>query len=147
MLQFLEIGIQTMNNSKEIEKSILGFVYKRSKHGYELHKEISDLSGVGIVWKVKMGKLYAMLHRLENNEWVETETAQEGNRPQRTLYKITEDGQEAFDEWLVSPVQRGRDFRILFLLKLYFAIEMDRKIAQRLLTDQKIYLRRMAAGN
>ena len=54
-----------MNNSDNIEVSVLGFLYDQSKHGYDLHKDISDLSGIGIVWRVKMGRLYAMLHRLE----------------------------------------------------------------------------------
>ena len=34
-----------MNNSDNIEVSILGFLYDQPKHGYDLHKNISDLSG------------------------------------------------------------------------------------------------------
>ena len=125
-----------MNNSDNIEVSILGFLYDQPKHGYDLHKNISDLSGIGIVWKVKMGRLYAMLHRLEKNEWIEPEPAQEGNRPQRTQYTITASGKEVFDAWVREPIRHGRDFRILFLLKLYFALEKSDNLAQQLLFDQ-----------
>lgn len=125
-----------MNTNIEIETSILGFLYEQPMHGYDLFKEISDLSGIGIVWKVKMGKLYAMLHRLESNGWINPEITQEGNRPQRTQYSITAEGKRVFDEWLVTPIQHGRDFRILFLLKLYFAIRKSKKNAQKLLAEQ-----------
>jgi DNA-binding PadR family transcriptional regulator len=125
-----------MNNSDNIEVSILGFLYSQPKHGYDLHKDISDLSGIGIVWKVKMGRLYAMLHRLEKENWIAPEAAQEGNRPQRTQYSIMPEGREVFDAWVRAPIQHGRDFRILFLLKLYFALEKSENQAQQLLSDQ-----------
>lgn len=127
-----------MNNIKEIEISLLGFLYNTPKHGYDLHKDISDLSGTGIVWKVKMGKLYAMLHRLEKNGWIKPKTTQEGNRPQRIQYSITADGKQIFDEWVLTPIQHGRDFRILFLLKLFFAIDIDHLAAQKLLNEQTV---------
>jgi DNA-binding PadR family transcriptional regulator len=125
-----------MKNSEELEISILGFIYSQPKHGYELFKEISDLSGTEIVWKVKMGKLYAMLHKLEENGLVGSEITQEGNRPLRNQYNITEKGKKTFDEWIITPVKRGRDFRIAFLLKLFFAIRKGRTNADRLIVDQ-----------
>ena len=121
----------------EIEIALLGFLNKEPKHGYDLHKEISDLSGIGIVWRVKMGKLYAMLHKLENNQWVVTNVTQEGNRPQRTQYHITPQGQTVFEQWLDSPVRKGRDFRIIFLLKMYFALKGGEGRVGQLIALQK----------
>lgn len=126
-----------MNNTHEIEISLLGFIYTEPKHGYDLYKDISDLSGIGIVWRVKMGKLYAMLHRLENNQWVISNVTQAGNRPQRNQYSITDMGRKVFDEWLASPVQKGRDFRIIFLLKMYFALERGENNALQLIAVQR----------
>ncbi|MDK2982472.1 MAG: hypothetical protein PWQ55_2819 [Chloroflexota bacterium] len=121
----------------EIEIALLGFLNGEPKHGYDLHKEISDLSGIGIVWHVKMGKLYAMLHRLEDNEWVGSTTTQEGNRPQRTQYHITAQGKKVFTQWLESPVKKGRDFRIIFLLKMYFALEHGPQRVAQLIDTQE----------
>jgi DNA-binding PadR family transcriptional regulator len=126
-----------VNKMDEIEIALLGFLYNESKHGYDLHKEISDLSGIGIVWHVKMGKLYAMLHKLENSQWVDTTVTQEGNRPQRTQYRITPQGKRIFNEWLGSPVKKGRDFRIIFLLKMYFALKRGENKADQLIAVQK----------
>ena len=126
-----------VNIMDEIEIALLGFMYDESKHGYDLHKEISDLSGIGIVWRVKMGKLYAMLHKLEKNQWVVTTVTQEGNRPQRTQYHITPRGKSVFNEWLDSPVKKGRDFRIIFLLKMYFALKQGIDKAGQLIVMQQ----------
>ena len=36
---------------------------------------------------------------------------------------LTPDGLAAFDRWVASPVAHGRDFRLEFLAKLYFAMQ------------------------
>ena len=108
------------NNNSDI--SLLGFLSINPMHGYELHKRVADLSGFGIVWNIKIGKLYAMLNRLEKDGYVRASIAKEGNRPARNEFSITSKGKKTFDAWSISPVNRGRDFRIIFLLKLYFSL-------------------------
>ena len=39
--------------------------------------------------------------------------------------------------WISSPVKQGRDFRILFLLKFYFALLQSSKNARELISAQK----------
>jgi PadR family transcriptional regulator AphA len=124
-------------HSDELEVALLGFLYNQPKHGYDLYKEISSLSGIGLVWHVKMGHLYAMLHRLEENQWVDFTVTQQGNRPQRNLYSITQAGKQKFDNWQVQPVQKGREFRIAFLLKMYFALQRGKENTDLLIAHQK----------
>ena len=131
------MNIHRVNNMESLEVSLLGFIYQQPMHGYDLFKQISDLSGIGIVWHVKMGKLYSMLHRLEDNGWVSSKTTQEGNRPPRTQYAITKDGKKVFDGWVKSAVESGRDFRITFLLKLFFSMEKGKDVAHELITNQE----------
>ena len=121
----------------ELEVALLGFLYNQPKHGYDLYKEISRLSGIGLVWHVKMGHLYAMLHRLEEKKWVDCTVTQQGNRPQRNQYTITQSGIRKFDDWQVQPVQRGREFRIAFLLKMYFALQRGKQDIDLLIANQK----------
>lgn len=63
-------------------------------HGHQIRREaeVSDVEG----WAgVKVGALYAMLHRLEAEGLVEPLRAeQEGRRPMRTVYAITEAGRK-----------------------------------------------------
>jgi len=78
-----------------------------------------------------------MLHKLEDNHGVEAKVTQAGNRPQRNQYSITAAGKGKFDEWLTLPVRKGRDFRIAFLLKMYFVLKLGGNTAESLIQNQK----------
>lgn len=123
-------------NNNNLAIALLGFLIQQPKHGYELHKDISDLKGIGIVWSVKMGKLYAMLHDLEKQGYVFLTVSQEGQRPPKNIYTISKPGASVFQEWLVNPVAHGRELRLEFLIKLYFAQAMDAERAYLLITRQ-----------
>ena len=122
------------NNNSDI--SLLGFLSIKPMHGYELHKQVTDLSGFGIVWNIKIGKLYAMLNRLEKDGYIHSTISREGNRPARNEFSITNKGKKTFDAWSVSPVNRGREFRIIFLLKLYFSLMRGIERANKLINSQ-----------
>jgi DNA-binding PadR family transcriptional regulator len=111
-----------MNNINDLDLSLLGFLSSKSMHGYDLHKKVTDLSGFGIVWNIKIGKLYAMLNRLEKEGLIFSTFTKEGNRPTRNQFSITPLGETRYKLWLETPVNHGREFRIAFLLKLYFSI-------------------------
>lgn len=116
------LNIQTMNSmeNKDLEKSLLGFLLEGPKHGYELFKEISSSKGIGGVWRVKIGKMYSMLKKLESQGLIRATTQQDGNRPPKNTYFLTIQGENSFKEWMRAPIKHGRDLRILFLLKIYF---------------------------
>jgi PadR family transcriptional regulator AphA len=123
-------------NNNDSDISLLGFLAVEPMHGYDLHKQVTDLSGFGIVWNIKIGKLYAMLNRLEKEDYIRSTTTKEGNRPARNKFSITEKGKKTFATWSVSPVNRGREFRITFLLKLYFSIRTGSEQANKLIDSQ-----------
>lgn len=123
-------------NNNDSDISLLGFLTIKSMHGYELHKYVTDLSGFGIVWNIKIGKLYAMLNRLEKEEFIQSTISKEGNRPARNEFSITDKGKRTFEEWFIAPVERGREFRIIFLLKLYFSLIEGIEKANILLNSQ-----------
>ena len=126
-----------MTNYLDLEIGLLGFLLEKQMHGYELYKKITDLSGIGIVWRVKTGKLYVMLKKLEDAGLITSEKKREGNRPQKNDLIITEKGIDEFFFWVGSPVKHGRDFRIKFLLKLYFSITMDKEKSFELIEKQE----------
>jgi len=104
----------------DLEKALLGFLFKGPKHGYELYKEISGPIGIGGVWQVKIGKLYSMLKKLESQGLIRATSQQDGNRPPKNTYFLTLRGKNSFKEWMKTPIKHGRDLRILFLIKIYF---------------------------
>jgi DNA-binding PadR family transcriptional regulator len=111
-----------MNNMENIdfETALLGFLFKGPKHGYELYKEISDPTGIGGVWRVKIGKMYSMLKKLESKDFIRATSEQDGNRPIKNTFFLTKQGKIIFNKWMREPIKHGRDLRIIFLLKIYF---------------------------
>lgn len=104
-----------------LELALLGFLREGPLHAYELHTRLSQAEALGLVWHVKQGSLYAQLAKLEAAGYIHSETEHQGNRPPRKVLSPTPSGQLAFDSWIAAPVEHGRDFRIEFLAKLYFA--------------------------
>lgn len=105
------------------EFALLGFLYEKPTHGYDLHKLITDPDGIGLIWNVKMSNLYAYLDKLDKKGYIHG-TMQPGEaHPTRMEYQITNNGKKAFETWLESIVQHPRDFRQEFMLRYYFLLK------------------------
>jgi DNA-binding PadR family transcriptional regulator len=76
--------------------------------------------------------MYAFLKKLERLQYVEAQIELQGTRPPRKIFRLTPEGEDIFLQWLIEAVEKPRDIRILFLIKLYFI--------QRLLPHQTSYL-------
>lgn len=126
-----------MNIINDLEISLLGFLIDCPLHGYDLFRRVSDLEGFGVVWHLKIGKLYAMLSKLNDAKLVSVHQRQEGNRPVRKEFEISEKGNDLFSNWLTQPVIHGRDLRTIFLLKVLFLINHDKSKLSSLLEKQK----------
>ena len=59
-----------------------------------------------------------------------------GLRPPRKIYELTGVGRETLAGWLERPVERLREMRLDFLLKLYFLHGADRAAERALLAGQ-----------
>lgn len=108
-----------MQMSEPAEYAILGLLAEQPMHGYELFQRFQS-EVLGQIVHVEMSQLYAFLKKLERLNVVEAELEQQGVRPPRKVYQLTQEGRAALREWLTTPVERPRDIRIFFLIKLYF---------------------------
>jgi PadR family transcriptional regulator AphA len=108
-----------MQISEPAEYVILGLLLSKPMHGYEMFQHFQG-STLGEIVHVEMSQLYAFLKKLERMAYVEAELEPQGMRPPRKTFHITENGQSVFFNWLREPVEKPRDIRILFLIKLYF---------------------------
>ena len=104
-----------------IEHALLGFVYTRPGHGYEIYQQLADANGLWQVWRLKQSQLYALLTKLEEAGYLAATMQPQEPRPPRKIYRLTATGVAAFEHWLRTPVAHGRQMRIEFLAKLYFA--------------------------
>ncbi len=78
------------------ELSLLGFLRLRPMHGYEIHSCLADPSGLNGLWQVKLGRLYALLGRLELQGYVTAEIEPQGDRPPRKVFSLTPAGTAAY---------------------------------------------------
>lgn len=83
-----------MRDANPVRLLILGLLVEGPLHGHQIRRA-ADQSGIEQWGEVKVGSLYGMLRRLEREGLIEpVRVEQEGRRPQRTVYAITDDGRQ-----------------------------------------------------
>ena len=108
-----------MQISEPAEYALLGLLAERPMHGYELFQRFQN-EVLGQIVHVEMSQLYAFLKKLERLALLAAELEPQGARPPRKVYQLTPTGHAVLQQWLTTPVERPRDIRIFFLIKLYF---------------------------
>jgi len=119
-----------------IENTLLGLLRREPRHGYELAREFGSDTPLGEVVHLEMSMLYALLKKLERDGQVRAAMQMQETRPPRKVFELTEAGHQALDAWLAAPVERTRDLRLEFLLKLYIARDTDAALARNLIASQ-----------
>ncbi len=104
-------------------------------HGYDMVSYVAD-AGLDAVCPVEQSTLYTYLRNVEARGYVRWSEERVGHRPPRKTYALTTEGRQAIDAWMHQPVERMREVRLEFLLKLYFLGEMDPEAHARLLAAQ-----------
>jgi len=120
-----------------LELALLGFLTAGPMHAYEMYRRLHDTGALALVWRIKQSQLYALLARLEDEGYLAAETEAQGSRPPRRMLHLTPAGRAAFDEWLTTPVPRGRELRQEFLAKLYFAQQVGPDAVATLVAVQR----------
>ncbi|MBE2222352.1 MAG: helix-turn-helix transcriptional regulator [Anaerolineae bacterium] len=73
---------------------LLGLLLSHDMHGYQLNEMLQQNPGTPI--SLKKSNAYKLLNDMEKDGWVTYVQEQEGNRPQRRVYSVTEAGETAF---------------------------------------------------
>ena len=79
-----------MSFREDLGALVLSCLVSGPAHGYEISKRIRNISDDAL--SVAEGKLYPALHALENDGDIVAEWIQQGNRPPRKVYELTERG-------------------------------------------------------
>jgi len=121
-----------------LENVLLGFLWQGPQYGYQLHQMLSDLSGLGLIWRVKQSHVYALLEKLEKAGFVSSKVGPGRGEtlPPRRNYTLTEMGRAAYRSWLESPVARPHQMRQEFLAKLHFALQDSPETTHQLIDRQ-----------
>ncbi len=98
---------------------LLGLLRSQSQHGYQINEFIER--NLSRVTDMKKPTAYALLDRLEQSGDIAVRIEQEGNRPSRKVYSITDQGEGHFMELLrqnlaeASPLILVGDAGFMFL--------------------------------
>lgn len=128
-----------------IEHALLGLLRQQPMHAYEIHQTLTRAEALGLVWRLKQSIVYVMLERLEGEGYVTALIEPQGSRPPRKVLHLTPAGLAAFERWRVAPVAHGRDFRLEFLAKLFFARQNGPADAAALIAAQQAACREWLA--
>ncbi|CAM5566633.1 MULTISPECIES: PadR family transcriptional regulator [Streptomyces] len=86
--------------SNPLALAVLTTLWQKPMHPYEIAQTLRQ-QGKDASTKINYGSLYTVVQNLEKHGFVEvTEVQKQGNRPERTVYGLTEAGREEMTEWL-----------------------------------------------
>lgn len=100
---------------------ILGLLSIRPMSGYDVKRFVDH--STRFFWAASYGQIYPELRRLETEGLVASESSPAGGRP-RTLYRLTDAGEQALGDWLRAP-GAGYELRDLGLLKLFLGGHLE----------------------
>jgi DNA-binding PadR family transcriptional regulator len=122
-----------------LELAILGALKEKPMYGYELKKRLSYL--LGHLWKISYGSLYPALKRLESKNAVERAYTVKAKTRNRYVYRITSEGEEAFQRLLVDTRKSSEITDAdKFSIRLAFFQYMEPELRLWLLERRKNYL-------
>jgi PadR family transcriptional regulator, regulatory protein AphA len=113
-------------------------------HGYELARRFRRGQPLGEVIHLEPGMLYKHLKKLASLGWLRMTVEEQQLRPPRQMCHLTPAGEAELRRWLAEPVARTREIRLEFLVKLYFAQQLDPALARRLADEQRAVMLQLA---
>ena len=111
--------------------AVLTLLFEKPMHPYEMSTTLRHRSKEESI-RLNYGSLYAVVESLRKKGLIAArETLREGNRPERTVYELTDDGATAMRDWLSEmlrdPTPQFTDFEAA--LSLMGAIPPDEALA------------------
>jgi DNA-binding PadR family transcriptional regulator len=80
--------------------AVLATLYQRPMHPYEIAKILKN-TGKEHDMSLKWGSFYTVIRNLEKHGLIASvESSRAGNRPERTTYRITDDGRDELVDWV-----------------------------------------------
>jgi DNA-binding PadR family transcriptional regulator len=132
--------------SNPLALAVLVLLYEEPMHPYQMSTTLKERRKEDSI-KINYGSLYSVVESLQKRGLIETrETVRAGNRPERTVYAITEAGEGEMVDWLSrllsDPVKEFPQFEAA--LSLMPALPPDRAIEllERRLDNQRSALER-----
>src|SRR5512143_2407147 len=117
------------------EFALLGFLYLKPGHGYDLHRRLTKQ--LGYIWGASQSETYNVLKRLAAKGFIKSRVVEQEKLPPRNLLALTPRGRARFKAWLAAPAGGSlRTVRLEFITRLYFARQTGLLSLPRMLDQQ-----------
>ena len=114
---------------------LLGLLLDADMHGYQLNEHIEHT--LGFFTNLKKPTMYYTLEKLEKQGYIRQDTEREGNRPERRVYRLTDEGRTHFFKLLRQHLQ---DFSRTYFtddIAIAFVDQLPKDEAHALLTEKR----------
>lgn len=100
--------------------AILSVLVSAPSSGYDLDKRFNPSveGSIGFFWSASFQQIYRELNRLEEKEWLQAESIQQENRPDKRIYTLTALGKQQLCQWIAEPEEIA-PIKDDLLVKLY----------------------------
>jgi DNA-binding PadR family transcriptional regulator len=113
------------SRSNPLALAVLVCLYEKPMHPYEVAQTLRSRAKHESV-RLNYGSLYAVVESLEKKGFIKsTGTLQEGKRPQRTVYAITDEGVVEMTDWLTELIGTPHKEYPAFMAGLSFIPALD----------------------
>jgi DNA-binding PadR family transcriptional regulator len=103
--------------SMSVRLGLLALLAEQDRYGYQLRQEFELRTGG--TWPINIGQVYTTLNRLQRDGLVtEVERQPDGS----VVYRLTQAGREAVEQWWRTPVDREVPARDEVAIKLALAV-------------------------
>nr|WP_225938741.1 PadR family transcriptional regulator [Kovacikia minuta] len=126
--------------------AILSVLICSPSSGYDLAKRFNPSveGSVGFFWSASFQQIYRELNRLEEKEWLQAETVQQENRPDKRIYAVTALGKQQLCQWIAASEEMAV-IKDELLVKLYAGhLVSDQTILTKLETHRQQHQQRLA---
>lgn len=88
-------------NRSPLALAVLGLLYEAPMHPYRMQQLIKERGKDKVINVQRRASLYQTISQLEKAGLIRVkETVQDENRPERTIYTLTDRGQQTIEQWL-----------------------------------------------
>ena len=81
--------------------ALLGLLKYRSTTGYDIKTAFE--SSINFFWKVSLPQIYRTLNSMEKKGWLAATIKHQEGKPNKKIYRVTEEGEAEFQKWLGQP--------------------------------------------
>jgi DNA-binding PadR family transcriptional regulator len=111
--------METTRELTTTEYAVLGLLAFGESSGYDLVREASR--SIDYMWAPSRSQIYKVLPRLVGWGLAESREIEQHGRPDKALYRITDDGLARLRSWIETEEADPAGGPAVFLMKLFFA--------------------------